>query len=115
MKSASQQAISGKIFKRTLYPFRLPEKIAFDPLLHSECLGGALYTRDFVSMAKKAGFKDPRELSQAPITIRNDDIEKKVGCAKFFSITYRLFKLPDLVSEIVGHITINNKYTSPPG
>lgn len=75
---------------------RLPDEIAFDPLLHSECLGGALYVRDFTSMAKEAGFKDPRILTSAPITIKNDEIEAKVGMAKFSSITYRLFKLQSL-------------------
>lgn len=76
---------------------RLSADIAFDPLLHSECLGGALYSRDFVSMAKDIGFKDPRILTKAPITIRNDEIELKVGAAKFMSITFRLFKLECLV------------------
>ena len=76
---------------------RLPEEIAFDPLLHSECLGGAMYHRDFTCLAKEVGFKDPRVLTSAPITIRNDDIEAKVGMAKFTSITYRLFKLNTLV------------------
>jgi len=75
---------------------RLNTEIAFDPLLHSECLGGALYTRDFINMAKNVGFKDPRKLTSAPITIRNDDIEKMVGNTKFDSITYRLFKLDSL-------------------
>merc|ERR1719242_1910397 len=75
---------------------RLKNEIAFDPLMHSECLGGALYTRDFVNMAKNVGFKDPRMLTSAPITIKNDDIEKMVGNTKFDSITYRLFKLDSL-------------------
>ena len=42
---------------------RLPEEIAFDPLLHSECLGGAMYHRDFTCLAKEVGFKDPRVLT----------------------------------------------------
>merc|ERR1711862_227688 len=75
---------------------RLPEEIAFDPLLHSECLGAAMYIRDFTSLAKEVGFKNPRVLTSAPITIRNDDIESKVGMAKFSSITYRLFKIKSL-------------------
>lgn len=75
---------------------RLPDEIAFDALLHSECLGGALYHRDFEFMAKEAGFKDARILTSAPITIRNEDIEAKVGSAKFTSITYRLFKIDEL-------------------
>ena len=73
---------------------RLNEKIAFDPLLHSECLGGALYDRDFITLASKVGFSDARTLASAPITIRNEEIEAMVGMAKFLSITYRLFKLP---------------------
>ncbi len=57
-----------------------------------------MYTKDFVSLAKATGFKDPREFGPgARITIRNDEIEKTVGCARFYSITYRLFKLADLV------------------
>ena len=79
---------------------RLPDKIAFDPLLHSECLGGAMYIRDFIIMAKSTGFKDPRVLTSAPITIRNEDIETTVGMAKFSSITYRLFKLETLVKYL---------------
>ena len=75
---------------------RLPDDIAFDSLLHSECLGGALYPRDFVALAKEVGFKDPRILTSSLITIRNEEIEEKVGKARFDSITYRLFKL-DLV------------------
>lgn len=77
---------------------RLPSDIAFDPLLHSECLGGALYVRDFVTLAKKTGFKDPRVLTTAPITIQNDEIEAKCGMARFTSITYRLFKIDSLDS-----------------
>ena len=77
---------------------RLKDEIAFDPILHSECLGGALYTRDFINMSKDVGFKDPRILTSAPITIRNDEIEKMVGSTKFDSITFRLFKLNSLVS-----------------
>ncbi len=75
---------------------RLPEHIANDPILHSECLGGALYEGDFLSMVKKAGFLDPREIERAPITIQNSEIEQKVGAARFVSVTYRLFKLPEL-------------------
>ena len=35
-------------------------------------------------------------MSSAPIKIMNDDIQAKVGEAKFYSITYRLFKLASL-------------------
>jgi arsenite methyltransferase len=75
---------------------RLPDEIAFDPQLHSECLGGAMYLADFMSLAKRTGFLDPRQLEIAPITIQNPEIERKVGAARFYSVTLRLFKLDGL-------------------
>ena len=75
---------------------RLSEDVASDPVLYGECLGGALYEGDFVSMAWRAGFRDPRTVEAAPITIMNEEVERKVGAARFKSITYRLFNLPEL-------------------
>ncbi len=75
---------------------RLPEAVAFDPLLHSECLGGAMYRPDFEALARRAGFLDPRAVSTDAITIQNADIEAKVGAARFESTTLRLLKLADL-------------------
>lgn len=75
---------------------RLPAEVATDPVLYAECLGGALYQADFVSLAKRAGFLDPRVVSAAPISIQNDEISAKVGSARFTSVTYRLFKLGGL-------------------
>ncbi len=75
---------------------RLPHEIAFDPVLHAECLGGAMYDHDFLMLAKAAGFADPREVSRAPITIQNPEIEEKVAPARFDSVTYRLHKLDGL-------------------
>lgn len=75
---------------------RLPAAIANDPILHSECLGGALYELDFVSLAKRTGFHDPREMSRSVIHIEHEEIEQKVGAAQFVSVTYRLFKLDGL-------------------
>jgi arsenite methyltransferase len=40
------------------------------------------------------GFDDPRLVEDAPITINNAALEAKVGNIKFFSATYRLFKMP---------------------
>ncbi len=75
---------------------RLPDDVATDPVLHAECLGGALYEADFISLAKQAGFGDPRVVSRAPVTIQNDEVQAKVGAARFQSVTYRLFKLDQL-------------------
>lgn len=75
---------------------RLSDELRSDPLLYGECLGGALYWNDFLPMAKAAGFLDPRLVSSRPIEIENPDIQEKLGNARFFSATYRLFKLDDL-------------------
>lgn len=87
---------------------RLPDEIAFDPILHAECLGGAMYQFDFEQLAKASGFGDPRMLERAPITIQNDEIEQKVGAARFFSVTLRLFKLDGLEArcEDYGQIAV---------
>jgi arsenite methyltransferase len=75
---------------------RLPAEVASDPLLHAECLGGAMYDFDFEILAKKTGFGDPRTLTAAPIAIGSEAILEKVGAARFRSVTLRLFKLPIL-------------------
>ena len=75
---------------------RLPPEIANDPVLYAECLGGAMYQGDFVSLAKKTGFLDPRVVSTSPIVINNEQIALRAGTTKFLSVTYRLFKLNSL-------------------
>jgi arsenite methyltransferase len=89
---------------------RVPKSIACDPVLRGECLGGALYYRDFETMAKKAGFTDPRIVSRKFINIHNPQIKNMVGNIQFYSITYRLWKLKDLedACEDYGHIAVYN-------
>jgi hypothetical protein len=65
-------------------------------VLYGECLGGALYWNDFLPIAKEAGFLDPRLVTSRPIGITNEVVKQKLGTAKFFSATYRLFKLDGL-------------------
>ncbi len=75
---------------------RLPAAVATDPLLYAECLGGAMYEGDFVSLAKRSGFADPRIVSRSPIAIYQPEIAAKVGAARFSSVTWRLFRLEGL-------------------
>lgn len=75
---------------------RLPAALRDDPVLHGECLAGALYWGDFLTEAKRAGFIDPRLLTDRPIAIEDPAIAARLGAAQFFSATWRLFKLPDL-------------------
>jgi ubiquinone/menaquinone biosynthesis C-methylase UbiE len=78
---------------------RVPKHLREDRVLWGECLSGALYWNDFLNLAKKAGFTDPRSVEDKPITIENQELEEKVGDIKFYSVTYRLFKLPELESD----------------
>jgi arsenite methyltransferase len=75
---------------------RIPPELATDPVLYGECLGGALYWNDFMSLAKTTGFADPRLVEDRPLTIENDSVASRVDPIRFFSATYRLFKLSSL-------------------
>ena len=90
---------------------RLPEWMAKDQELLGECLGGALYTGDFLSLSRRAGFVDPRCLTSSVLEIQNDEIQRKVGAARFDSETYRLFKLEGLDDrcEDYGQIAVYNR------
>ncbi len=78
---------------------RVPEDMARDEVLYGECLSGALYWNDFLTLAKGAGFHDPRMVTARPLTIENPKLEARVAPLKFLSATYRLFKLPALESD----------------
>lgn len=76
---------------------RLPEVARSNDLLWGECIAGALYINDFIHMAKQVGFEAPRMLSCDPIIVNDGEMRKLLGAAKFYSITYRLFKLQPLL------------------
>ena len=77
---------------------RIPKALMNDEVLYGECLSGALYWRDFLELSKEAGFADPRLVKDRPLAIQNPAIEAKLGQTKFFSATYRLFKILELES-----------------
>ena len=70
---------------------RLPVEMRDDPVLLGECLGGAMYLEDFRRCLARLGCADPREVSRAAITIENEDIESRIGMARFDSVTVRAF------------------------
>jgi 2-polyprenyl-3-methyl-5-hydroxy-6-metoxy-1,4-benzoquinol methylase len=84
---------------------RISKELQEDSVLWGECLSGALYWNDFLRVANNAGFIDPRTVEDKPITINNPELEEKVGDIKFYSVTYRLFKLDALETscEDYGH------------
>jgi SAM-dependent methyltransferase len=75
---------------------RVPSELVADPVLYGECLGGALYWNDFLSLAHAAGFGDPRLVDDRPISIDNAELAARTGNIRFYSATYRLFKLAGL-------------------
>jgi len=75
---------------------RLAEGLRNDPVIYGECLGGALYWNDFGNLAKQAGFLDPRLVADRQIAISDKALAARLGQARFFSATYRLFNIDDL-------------------
>ncbi len=75
---------------------RIPEDLTQDPVLYGECLSGALYWNDFLHLARGAGFVDPRLVEDRPLAINNPQIAEKLDPVRFWSATYRLFKLKGL-------------------
>ena len=75
---------------------RLPEALRTDPTAQGECLGGALYWNDFLNAAKRAGFADPRLVSDRPLEIRNAALKARLAPAQFHSAAYRLFRIDGL-------------------
>ena len=77
---------------------RVPEAVRDDPVLYGECLGGALYWNDFIRLAHRHGFADPRLVEDRPLEITDPKLAPRVGNLKFYSATYRLTKLDSLES-----------------
>ncbi len=75
---------------------RVPDAVRNDPVLYGECLGGALYWKDFERLAHRQGFADPRLVSDRPLALADPELARRTGNLRFFSATYRLFKLDGL-------------------
>lgn len=87
----------GEVYFSDVYcDRRLPEEVRKHEVLWGECLAGALYVEDFKRMCRKVGFTDPRFLTCTEIEVKDPKLKEICGNAKFYSITYRLFKLNNL-------------------
>ena len=75
---------------------RVPDAVRHDPVLYGECLGGALYWNDFQRLAHRQGFADPRLVDDRPLAVTDAALASLIGTLKFYSATYRLFKLEGL-------------------
>jgi arsenite methyltransferase len=75
---------------------RVPEHVRRDPVLYGECLGGALYWNDFLRLARRHGFADPRLVANRPLEITDAELIPRLGNLRFHTATWRLFKLDGL-------------------
>jgi arsenite methyltransferase len=82
---------------------RVPDSVRNDPVLYGECLGGALYWNDFLRLARQANFIDPRLVTDRPLIITDPALAARVGNIRFFSATYRLFKIGSLEDACEDH------------
>lgn len=90
----------GELYFSDVYADRrVPAELMDDPVLYGECLSGALYWNDFLRLARGAGFVDPRLVEDRPLELGNEELRQKLGNLRFYSATYRLFKLPALESD----------------
>ena len=90
----------GEVYFSDVYSDRrIPESLRKDPILYGECLSGALYHRDFIQLAQRSGFSQPRRVKGRPLAIRHAETQKKLGAHRFHSVTYRLFKVAGLEQE----------------
>ncbi|MDP5209076.1 methyltransferase domain-containing protein [Microbulbifer sp. 2205BS26-8] len=78
---------------------RVPATLRSDPELFGECLGGALYWNDFLTLAQDSGFRDSRLVESRPLAATNPALSERCGSVGFYSATYRLFKLAQLEKD----------------
>ncbi|XP_062609882.1 arsenite methyltransferase-like [Saccostrea cucullata] len=85
----------GELYFSDVYADReLGCSVRNDKELWNECLSGTLYWKDLLCIAKEVGFSRPFLVSATPFAVNKEDFKRKLGDARFASVTYRLFKLP---------------------
>ncbi|KAJ1799446.1 hypothetical protein LPJ75_006667 [Coemansia sp. RSA 2598] len=79
---------------------RVSDEARKHKVLINEGMGGSLYVEDFEQMVREIGFVQPRVLAISHIKVYDQQLQSMVGDTKFYSITYRLFKLPKDSGEL---------------
>ena len=89
---------------------RVPEYLKEDPVLHGECLAGAMYIEDFRRLLHDLSCPDYRIVTKRRIDLENQESEEKIGMVDFYSMTVRAFKLDNLedICEDYGQVAIYN-------
>ena len=80
----------------------LPEDVRTHKVLVGECLGGAVTEAFFADAAMRAGFAQPLQVTKREIEVHDPELKALLGAARFYSVTYRLFKLKP-PSSTPGH------------
>ncbi len=89
----------GEMYFSDIYADRrIPAELVSDPVLYGECLSGALYWHDFLTLAADSGFADPRLVEFEPLAVTDNEIRERIGDLRFVSATLRLFKVDGLES-----------------
>lgn len=84
------------IFSDVFAGRRVPMHLQADPILHGECLAGAMYREDFRRLLRALGCPDYRVLSSRRLELGSREIEEKIGMVDFYSVTVRAFRLSSL-------------------
>ncbi|KAJ1950157.1 hypothetical protein FBU59_000813 [Linderina macrospora] len=83
----------GELYFSDMYAdAKIPEAMRTHDVLLGEGMAGALYTKDFESIARSIGFAQPRVLAISHIEVHDAELKALVKDIKFYSVTYRLFK-----------------------
>lgn len=87
----------GELYFSDVYASRrLPQELRDDPVLHSECLGGATYAEDFRQLMRDAGWEHFVCTVDDPMYVGDLAIETRVGFTSFRSRTVRAIKCDGL-------------------
>ena len=87
----------GELYFSDVYASRrLPDELRDDPVLHSECLGGATYAEDFRQLMRRAGWPHVVWTVDDPMYVGDLAIETRVGFTSFRSRTIRAIKCDGL-------------------
>ena len=83
----------GELYFSDVYASRrLPDELRDDPILHSECLGGAAYAPDFERLLQRCGFDRIVWTVDDDMYVGDLAIETRVGFTSFRSKTLRAIK-----------------------
>ena len=75
--------VENSFFSDVYADRRLPQWAKEDPILLGECLGGALYWKDFERLSREIGFIDPRIYACSKIDLLDQETIDKIGFFQF--------------------------------